>query len=196
LVKKLDRLLLQAQSHADIPAQAGEIYRSAELLVMVFQVFRKIHASFLRSLGLAYWEEDFENGFKYLSRSAEMGDNRAQIELGTRYSEGDKVELDDDKAFFWYQKVVENGYPYGEANLGWVYFEGRGVEQDYSESRRWFEKSAKKGHDESQYALGVIYAEGLGTDQNLPKAKVWLEKAASQSLIKAKEFLERVSEKP
>ena len=60
---------------------------------------------------MAKLDPETENNIEELIRAAEAGNAKAQCNLAWSYDEGDGVEVDHEKAFYWYTKAAEFGYP-------------------------------------------------------------------------------------
>ena len=70
------------------------------------------------------------------------------------------VEIDLEKAFYWYQKSAEAGNSNAQYNLGLCYENGKGVEIDLEKAFYWYQKSAEAGNSDAQYNLGLCYENG------------------------------------
>ncbi|WP_416380394.1 tetratricopeptide repeat protein [Gilliamella sp. B3482] len=53
----------------------------------------------------------------------------AQYGLSRMYEEGEGVEVDKEKALFWYKKSIDNGNTEAMHNLGIMYYKGDGIEK-------------------------------------------------------------------
>lgn len=62
--------------------------------------------------------------------------------LGWCYEGGEGVNMDYDKAFYYFHKAANhrNPFPYALEKLGSYYYSGAGVPQNYNEAYKWFEK--------------------------------------------------------
>lgn len=113
---------------------------------------------------------------KDLTELAQKGDDRAQLELGFRYDEGNGVKKDHEKAIELYLKAEKQNNAMAQNNLGWAYHQGEGVKQDYTKAKEWYEKAiANKDGDKKARALamnnlGDLYVDGLGVETNYDKA--------------------------
>jgi uncharacterized protein len=100
-------------------------------------------AAALYSIGQRYSRadgvpQDYERASFLLRRSAELGDDRAQLELGNLYSEGKGVSQDYALAVVWYRKAAEQGNSWAQYFLGDLYEKGSGLSQDYVEAYFWY----------------------------------------------------------
>lgn len=75
-------------------------------------------------------------------RRAEIGDARAQAELGFMYEYGRRVPQDFVLAALWYRRSAEQGNPHGQHLLGLLYNKGRGVPENLVESYKWLSLAA------------------------------------------------------
>ncbi|ROT03528.1 sel1 repeat family protein [Muribaculaceae bacterium Isolate-104 (HZI)] len=62
--------------------------------------------------------------------------------LGWCYEGGEGIEMNYDKAFYYFQKAANhrNPFPYALEKLGSYYYSGTGVPQNYNEAYKWFNK--------------------------------------------------------
>jgi len=97
------------------------------------------------------------------------------------YYNGDGVEEDDDKAFFWINKAAQIGeHADAQMLLGDMYRSGHGAEEDITQAVHWYEQAGHQGNIEAQYNLGSMYYDGMGVPENKERAAFWWEKAADQ----------------
>ena len=80
-----------------------------------------------------------EDSFEADLAAAENGDAEAQNRLGHRYYYGRDVEMDREKAVYWYTRSAEQGYDAGIAHLAWHYE----TEKNYMEAAKWYGRYAK-----------------------------------------------------
>ena len=109
---------------------------------------------------------------------AEMGDARAENDLGFCYHEGWGVTQDYGEAVKWYLKAANQGNAEAQFNLGTCYDHGQGVAQDYIIAVKWYSKAANLNFESAEYNLGVHYCEGV--TQDYVEAIKWYRKAAGQ----------------
>jgi hypothetical protein len=116
-----------------------------------------------------------------LMNAAEGGDMDAQYNLGERYYNGDGVEEDDGKAFFWTSKAALMGqHRDAQKLLGDMYLSGHGVDEDITQAAYWYTMAGDQGDLESQYNLGSMYFDGNGVPESKKLAAFWWERAADQ----------------
>jgi hypothetical protein len=88
--------------------------------------------------------QDYEKAAFLFRRAAELGDARAQLELGNLYSEGKGVSQDYALAVVWYRKAAEQGNSWAQYILGDLYEKGNGLSQDYVEAYFWYSLASIK----------------------------------------------------
>ena len=128
-------------------------------------------------------------GIDELIRKAESGDPIAQYELSKKYSDGDEVEKNYDKALYWAELSAAQNCPEGINSLGFCYERGIGVEKDEVEAVKWYRKAAEQGFARAQCNLGVCYHDGTGVEKDEVEAVKWYRKAAEQGYAVAQCFL-------
>ncbi len=131
-----------------------------------------------------------EVSFNDTQKKAELGDAKAQFDLGLMYAKGEGVAKDKQKAIEWCTRSAEQGNPEAQLNLGIIYANGDSVTKDKRKAFLWYTKAAKQGFAEAQLNLGLCYATGEGVAVNKMEAYKWWLKAASQGNETAKQNLE------
>lgn len=114
-----------------------------------------------------------------LRSAAASGNPAAEFLVGVKYTEGEGVPADLEKAAVWYQKAANKGLPPAQYRLASLYEKGRGVEQDTAKARAWYSQAAQAGNAKAMHNLAVLYAEGGGEEPDYAKAAMWFESAAS-----------------
>src|ERR1043165_3631001 len=99
--------------------------------------------------------------------------------LATCYKNGEGMEKNLEKAFYWYQKAAENGLIHAQNNLALLYHKERNLEKAFY----WYQKAAENGLNHAMNHLATCYKNGEGTEKNLEKAFYWYQKAAENGLI-------------
>ena len=149
-----------------------------------------------------------------LRRRAEMGDAKAQYNLGRRYYDGRGVQQSYSEAAKWYRNAADQGDANAQFSLGRCYMLGKGVPQDFVEagnwSRRaaeqgsasgqylyylvcddraeaagWLRKSADQGYSRAQCEIGRCYLHGTYVQKDYAQAAKWMHRAANQRLAAA-----------
>lgn len=124
-----------------------------------------------------------------LMEKAQAGDAEAQYELGKKYYDGEDVEKDGSKAFYWAQLSAAQNSPKGQNLLGVCYRSGTGVEKDEKKAVEWYTKATEQGYARAQCNLGVCYEYGRGVKKDEKKAFEWYTKAAEQGYARAQCYL-------
>lgn len=124
-------------------------------------------------------------GIDELIRKAESGDPIAQYQLSIKYSEGDGIEKNYDKALYWAELSALQNCPEGMNLLGICYEHGIGIEKDEVEAFKWFRKAAEQGLAAAQCYLGFCYEFGIGIKKDYVKAVEWYSISAKQGDAKA-----------
>ena len=76
---------------------------------------------------------------------AEMGNAKAQGQLGSMYAKGEDVPKDTAEAAKWFRRAAEQGLAEAQAVLGLMYAAGVGVPRDEVEALVWFNLAARAG---------------------------------------------------
>jgi len=80
--------------------------------------------------------------------SANMGNPRAQANVGLMLLQGQIVERNTSEGLKWLTTSAENGNPLCQYYLGLFYFQGKDVQQDFNKGIYWLERAVEK--DEAQ----------------------------------------------
>ena len=96
-----------------------------------------------------------EKAVEYFTKSAEMGDMRAQAALGEAY-----VSPNPKASVTWYTKAAEQGDARSQYKLARAYAEGRGVPRDMNRYAEWLKKAAAQNMAEAQSELGLYELSG------------------------------------
>ena len=91
-------------------------------------------------------QDDFKEAFLHFSIAADQGNAEAQSALASMYADGEGVDRDDQRAFFWMAKAARGGgHPCDLRQLGRMYEHSVGVEQDHQAAAFWYRKAADQG---------------------------------------------------
>lgn len=126
--------------------------------------------------------QDNDQYIESLKEKANLGDAKAQSDLGHAYISGVYVEKDYAEAKKWYELSAQQNLDFAQHNLGAMYLEGHGVPVDYVKAREWYELAANQGFRKSQLALGFFYLNGLGVDVDINESKKYFAKSCNQKL--------------
>ncbi|POG78598.1 hypothetical protein GLOIN_2v1535801, partial [Rhizophagus irregularis DAOM 181602=DAOM 197198] len=82
------------------------------------------------------------------------------------YKNGEGIEKNLEKAFYWYQKAAERGHVKAMTNLASYYEIGEGTEKNLEKAFYWYQKAAENG-----------------TEKNLEKAFYWQQRATESNKV-------------
>jgi uncharacterized protein len=105
---------------------------------------------------------DQRQAFSYVVKAAELGDSRAQHELGLAYEKGALVERDIAKAGRWLRKSAEQGNPDGAFAYGVLLAtsSGKGLDAatpaERADALFWLKTARADGHPEAADYIAVI----------------------------------------
>ena len=156
-------------------------------VVVVLTLTGASAAGSLEDANAAYHRGDYEAALGLWLPLAELGNAKAQFNLGRMYHNGEGVPQDYAEAVRWYRLAAAQCDAKAQTNLGVMYAKGEGVPQDDAEVVKWFQRAAEEGYATAQYNLGVIYATGKGVLQDDVLGHLWLNVAAAQGDAKAAE---------
>ena len=123
--------------------------------------------------------ECIKNSILMYTKSAEMGNSRAQYKLGYMFLFGDGVSINYENAMKWFLMSAMNGNDDAQYQLGICYEKGWGVERDYNKAFSWYMKSAICDNPRYQYHLARCYQTGKFGTANNRLAVFWYEEANS-----------------
>ena len=186
--------------HAEAYYELGNMYAYAYEEQFIDK--EKALASFKAAADAGLWEAEtamgaflcdsgkVKEGIAAYTKAAEAGNSIAMSMLGDMYYEGEHVERDYNKAFYWYSQEFSKYSEPTYFGLGRCYLYGAGCDRDEDKAFKYLTKAAKYV-EEAQYELGNCYFNGWGTKQNKYKAKQLWEQAAANDCEHAKEALEK-----
>ncbi|GBC22139.1 uncharacterized protein OCT59_024012 [Rhizophagus irregularis] len=83
---------------------------------------------------------------------------------------GIEINIDEQKAFEFYQKAANAGHASGITSLGYCYHCGIGTSIDNQKAFELYQEAANLGNTRGIYNLGVCYNNGVGTSIDYQKA--------------------------
>lgn len=90
--------------------------------------------------------KNHDRGIELLYQAAkEQQFPEAQYKLGRLYVEGEYIQKDLAKSFYWLQLAAENGHHEASYYLSYAYYDGIGTEKNIIKAKEWFTKYCKKG---------------------------------------------------
>ena len=111
------------------------------------------------------------------TKLAELGNSGAEYRLGSRYLNGEGVDIDYKKALYWLEKAGAQGHSNALYNLGYMYLYGYGVDIDYMMAFDYFESAKDLGFTPAYYIIGLMYYDGAGVKKNHKKAYEYCKQA-------------------
>lgn len=96
--------------------------------------------------------------FELWLHSANMGNFRAQANVGLMLLQGQIVERNASEGLKWLTTSAENGNPLCQYYLGLFYFQGKEVPQDFSKGVYWLEKAVEKNEAQAMNTLAWYLA--------------------------------------
>ena len=127
-----------------------------------------------------------------VTRLARANVAEAAFLMGTAYTEGLGMEINEDLAFAWYFRAANLGNALAAHNLGNAYREGAGLPQDSNIAAYWYRLAADKGDALPMFWLGQMYEAGEGVEQSREQALRWYRESANRGRADAGEALERL----
>ena len=117
--------------------------------------------------------KEYKKALYYLSYHANLGDDKAQYNLGVMYKKGLGIPVNHNEAFGWFFLSSNQGNVLANYALGHSYYKGLGVKQNYKLALRSFKYASLEGHPMSRLLLGNMYYQGQGVDKDYTKAHLW-----------------------
>jgi TPR repeat protein len=142
----------------------------------------------------AYESGDYKAAIEEWMPLAELGDPRAERNIGFMYYHGKGVLQNSKTALRWFILSAEQGYAKAQYNLGNMYRTGTGVLKNDKTAVKWFTLAAEQGFSSAQLNLGIMYANGYGVPENDKTAVKWLTLAAEQGDADARSQLDAMSD--
>ena len=139
--------------------------------------------------------KDYKEALYYLSYDANLGDDKAQYNLGIMYKKGLGVKVNNNEAFRWFFLSANQGNILANYALGHSYLKGSGIKQNYKLVFKAFKFSALREHPTSRLLLGNMYFQGQGVSVNFSKAFLWWSLAEDMNINGARQNIEMVKEK-
>jgi len=125
-----------------------------------------------------FFQPDRTSEISTLIPLANVGDSRAQIELGDIYINGQGVEANLNEGLKWYLLAANQGNVNAQvrlANIYFIFYDSHGLKQNDAEAMKWFRLAAQQGNAEAESRLAQMYVAGLGASVNLVVAYAILD---------------------
>ena len=144
------------------------------------RTLRRVAVALLASVAATGFALD-NDSVEELSRAAELGDSKAQFDLGYMYTIGiGDFEADSAEALRWYRRSAEQGFARAQSVLGSAYAHGHSLEQGFTQAATWCRLGAEQGDAEGQLCMALLYAGGCGVEQDDTESARWYRLAADQ----------------
>ena len=106
---------------------------------------------------------------RWISKSADQGNARAQRVLGSIYLEGRGVVRSEAEAISWYRRAAEQGDLTAQAALAFACSRGLGTPRDDAEAARWY-RAGDAAPAAVQARLGSRFASGRHVPRDFEEA--------------------------
>lgn len=154
-----------------------------------------------------YKKGDFSEAFQLYKQAAELGNPRAQYNLGYYYYKGILLkEKNYSEALKWFEFAAIQGQPNAQYKLGKMYTEGLGTDPDKLKAIYWYNQAIEQGHwnalfdfieyyskkedVDEQYEFGLIFLFGTSTvKKDYQVAKELFEIAAANGHARSNFYL-------
>ena len=104
---------------------------------------------------------DYPKAFRLYKRSAEQGNERAQVNLGMMYQSGEGGPKDYAKAVHWFTEAAKQGDAKGQLMLGLMYGGGTGIPKNYVRAYAWLSLVAEQGSAKAKKATRENFAKRM-----------------------------------
>ncbi len=138
-----------------------------------------------------YKNEEYELMIPYYEKAADLGHLQSMHCLGYSYQNGQGVNANDEKAYYWYSMAANKGFVKSIHAVGVCRFYGKGVAQDKEQGLEDMEYAASKGYSVALFKLGEMYYTGDGV---LKREKIGINYMAKAAVAKSKKAIARLSE--
>ena len=167
-----------------------------KLIFIIFVIYSSIALANQHLKGYQALEnKEYDKALFYLSYEANLGDDRAQYNLGIIYKKGLGVTANDNEAFRWLFLSADQGNILANYALGNAYSKGEGINKNYLLAFKSYKYASLRGHPMARLNIGNMYFNGLGIKKNYPKAYLWWRFAQDQNINGARENIEMLEKK-
>ena len=140
-------------------------------------------------------QKDYKTALYYLSYDANLGDDKAQYNLGIMYNKGLGVPVDKNEAFSWFFLSANQGNVLANYALGHAYLKGSGINKNYKLAFKSFKISTLSEHPTSRLMFGNMYYHGQGVAVSYPKAFLWWRLAEDLNIGGARQNINMIKKK-
>ena len=122
---------------------------------------------------------DFKKAVEWLQKGDEAGNMQCTYQITKHIENGDGIERNAAKYYFYLNKAAAGGYEEAYLDLANCYKDGIGTQPSGNLAFEWYQKAAKVSVD-GITALAQCYTYGIGTQQDYDKAVELYKIAAEQ----------------
>jgi len=112
------------------------------------------------------FEQDYTKALELYHRAAELGEARAYGSIGVAYNNGEGVEIDMKKAYYYYELAAMRGNATARHNLG-LYEEIAG---NFDRALKHYMIALRSGYADSLEEIKELYSKGQATKDDYTKA--------------------------
>ena len=156
---------------ADKALKAGDSKRALSILTPLAE---KGDVAIQFFLGVMYEHgqgvpTDYNESFKWLSKSAKQGFAESQYYLGAKYNKGRGVSKNHEEALKWHRKAAKQGHQKSQINLASMYSVGLGTPENLVRSYMWARIAANNGYSKGNQLVKILKKDM--TSSNVRKAQ-------------------------
>ena len=140
-------------------------------------------------------DQDYKKALYYFSYEANLGDDKAQYNLGIMYKKGLGVPVNNNEAFSWFFLSANQGNILANYALGHAYLKGSGIKKNYKSALKAFKYAALREHPSSRLIIGNMYYQGQGVIVSYPRAFLWWSLAQDLNIGGASQNIEMIKKK-
>ena len=140
-------------------------------------------------------DQDYKKALYYLSYEANLGDDKAQYNLGIMYKKGLGVPVNNNEAFGWFFLSAIQGNILANYALGHAYLKGSGIKKNYKSALKAFKYAALREHPSSRLIIGNMYYQGQGVIVSYPRAFLWWSLAQDLNIGGASQNIDMIKKK-
>ena len=140
-------------------------------------------------------DQDYKKALYYLSYETNLGDDKAQYNLGIMYKKGLGVPVNKNEAFGWFFLSANQGNILANYALGHAYLKGSGIKKNYKSALKAFKYAALREHPSSRLIIGNMYSQGQGVFVSFPRAFLWWSLAQDLNIGGASQNIDMIKKK-
>ncbi len=169
------------QLDSSIPQDIGRAINWYEKGVSIGYSPCAVFLAFVYQFGEPGVEVDLTKAFHYHRLAANADDPLGQYQCASMFAAGEGVELDTEKATFWFEKSSDHGFAPAFTGLGLIALHAGNGELAYSNLK----KAAGLGDTLGELNLGHCFQKGIGVEADATEAAQWFNAAASKGNAEA-----------